>query len=552
MTVLVHLLHVLLVGLAWWIFKVIQVVHSTRGQPGFVALFQPYSEFGQVFFPMHWRFNLGISLIWKLKTDIYRKYNSNVIVVPSLFPPVVTVLVADAQAINQTNSDHQTFVKDPMSNGSVATLFGPSILTSEGAEWRRHRKVVVSAFSERNTSALWDATVDLVEKWIEDTQARAGEGKEILVKNSEEVWACLALLIMGRAGFGIDFGWPFGSMEEEKSADSSDVPHDKFYVAASSILNNWIPLAFLPKIFLRPFPLTNYIKRAAAGQEVFEKELRQVVAKRVEEVKFVGKNGSEDKHDILTLLCRANVLEDSKSKLSDEELFSDAFVFLIAGHETTAGSLAALFALLAIHPSYQDAIFKEVTAHLEESGSQFTYSSSYRSLPVTLAVVQETLRLAGPAQGLLRRTTVPTELPSRVVGQDGTTAEGNYVKVPSGAFVRQHVQGVHYSDVWEDPESFKPERFLAKGKMGEQMKAFLPFNSGSRGCPGRQFALVESVALVASILLKYKIEIPAHEQEEWALRDGESENIRRDRVLKPLNFFTLAPQDVDLVCVPRE
>jgi hypothetical protein len=180
---------------------------------------------------------------------------------------------------------------------------------------------------------------------------------------------------MGRAGFGIDFGWPFGSMEEEKSADSSDVPHDKFYVAASSILNNWIPLAFLPKIFLRPFPLTNYIKRAAAGQEVFEKELRQVVAKRVEEVKFVGKNGSEDKHDILTLLCRANVLEDSKSKLSDEELcesirhqlgptvllsilplrltrdhpvvVSDAFVFLIAGHGSSLPFFASTELILS-------------------------------------------------------------------------------------------------------------------------------------------------------------------------------------------------------------
>lgn len=43
---------------------------------------------------------------------------------------------------------------------------------------------------------------------------------------------------------------------------------------------------------------------------------------------------------------------------------------------------------------------------------------------------------------------------------------------------------------------------------------------------------VESVALVASIMLKYKVEIPIHEQAEWALKDGESENDRRNRVLK--------------------
>ncbi|GAA5961891.1 hypothetical protein JCM3765_006426 [Sporobolomyces pararoseus] len=522
---------ILLVG--WWLFKVIQVLHSTRGQPGFVALIRPYSEYGQVFFPLHWRLNLGIGKVWSLHTDLYRKYNSNILVVPSLFPPVVTILVADAQAINQVNNDHQHFTKDSISNGSIAKLFGPSVLTLEGSEWRRHRKVVASAFSERNTSALWDATVELTEKWMEDLQTRAGEGESISVKNTEEIWACLALLIMGRAGFGIDFGWPsaLSSCDDDDKANSSQA---SFYKAASSILNNWIPLAFVPKICLRPIPLNASFKRAVENKEVFERELRQVVAKRVEEVKVLGKGEGNDKCDILTLLCRANVLEGAKSKLSDEELFSDAFVFLIAGHETTAGTIAAIFAFLAIYPSYQDAIFKEVSAHLE-SGSNFTYSSSYRSLPMTLAVVQETLRLAGPAQALLRKSTAATVLPSKTVAQDGTLAEGNFVNVPAGAHVREHVQGVHYTNVWEDPTGFKPERFLVdKEKLAEQMKAF------------------ESVALVASVLLKYKIEIPVHEKEEWALKDGESENDRRDRVLKPLNFFALAPQSIDLVFVPRD
>lgn len=69
------------------------------------------------------------------------------------------------------------------------------MLTLEGHEWRRHRKIVVSAFSERNTSALWDTTVDLVERWTEELEARTGSSGRVLVKNTEQVWACLALLV---------------------------------------------------------------------------------------------------------------------------------------------------------------------------------------------------------------------------------------------------------------------------------------------------------------------------------------------------------------------
>jgi cytochrome P450 len=90
---------------------------------------------------------------------------------------------------------------------------------------------------------------------------------------------------------------------------------------------------------------------------------------------------------------------------------------------------------------------------------------------MTLAVVYETLRLAGPAQALLRKTTAPTLVPSKTVAQDGTLAEGDLISIPQGAHVREHVQGVHYTNAWEDPLTFKPERFLEKEKLSEQMKA---------------------------------------------------------------------------------
>ena len=69
---------------------------TPSGQPGYIAIIQPFHEYGYAFFPVS-RFNLQVNYMWKTKTDLYRKYNSNVLVIPSLFPPVVTILIADAQ-----------------------------------------------------------------------------------------------------------------------------------------------------------------------------------------------------------------------------------------------------------------------------------------------------------------------------------------------------------------------------------------------------------------------------------------------------------------------
>lgn len=122
---------------------------------------------------------------------------------------------------------------------------------------------------------------------------------------------------MGKAGFGLDLGWPSSLTSP---IDSTTSGTNAFYAAAARILKDWVPLTILPSIFLRPYPLTSYLKRVADVRDTFDKEINKLVKKRIEEVKEEAAAGDEKKRDILTLLCRANVLEDAKAKLSDEEL----------------------------------------------------------------------------------------------------------------------------------------------------------------------------------------------------------------------------------------
>ncbi|GAA5931442.1 hypothetical protein JCM1841_001669 [Sporobolomyces salmonicolor] len=488
-------------------------------------------------FPAHWRFNVQSASDWAAKADLYRKFNSTVLVVPSLFPPTVTVLVGEGRAMNVVNKDRHTFVKPKGIIASVASLYGPNLLTTEGVHWRRHRKVSAPSFSEKNTAQVWEMTMKLVAEWQDKLDKEQGKGGTTVVDNSEDLWAVLTLLVMGRAGFGIDFAWP--STSSPKRADEAL----SFYQASKIVLRDWRPMSILPRlVFKLPNPK---LQRIQHGYDLFGDELKRMVQERVEEVK---KGVNRD--DLLTALVKANLKEEGKDKLTDEELLSDAYIFLIAGHETTANSLSTIFLLLALYTSHQDALHDEA---LSVFGSrpifELRYSETYHALPITLATVQEGLRLAGPVPSVIKQAALETWLPARTVPKEGEKSEETKVFVPAGSLIRENVSGIHYSDeAWPDPYDFNPKRFLEKDWNRD---SFYPFSSGMRGCIGRPFAMAELVAVVSAMLLKYRIEVPEHRKAEWLLREGETERERRERIMNPAWALTLGPQGIDLAFVPR-
>ncbi|GAA5941899.1 hypothetical protein JCM1841_001049 [Sporobolomyces salmonicolor] len=560
MSVLAALACALLAALVPYFVKLARVLFASRGQPGYIALFCPFSNLNAMLFPAHWRFNMQRSSAWAVKADLYRKFNSTVLVVTSLFPPEITVFVGEGPVMNLVNKDRHTFVKPPEANAPVLSIYGHNLLTSEGAEWRHHRKVSAPSFSEKNTAQVWETTMRLVGEWQEKVDEEQGEDGKTIINKSEDVWAVLTLLIMGKAGFGIDFPWP--STISLTQADE----HLSFYQASKIVLRDWRPMSILPHL---TFKLPNSkLQRIQRGYDIFGDELRKMVQERVEEVK---KGVNRD--DLLTALVKANLKEEGKDKLTDEELLSDAYIFLIAGHETTANSLSIIFLLLALYPSHQDPLHDEARSVFGSRPIvESSYPETYRALPITLATVQEGLRLAGPVSSVVKQAAVDTWLPAKTVPTEGEKSEEIKVFVPVGSLVRENISGIHYGDdAWPDPYNFNPKRFLEKEWNRE---SFYPFSNGLRGCIGP-----ELVAVVSAILLKYQIEVPEHKKVEWQRREGETERERRERIMnvrflspsllaiptfvlmfahtassllsQPAWALTLGPQGIDLAFVPR-
>jgi cytochrome P450 len=162
----------------------------------------------------------------------------------------------------------------------------------------------------------------------------------------------------------------------------------------------------------------------------------------------------EQHDDVLSLLLQAR--HEDGSAMSDKELRDELITLLVAGHETTANSLAWALERLVRHPS--------ALARLRVGDEGYTD-----------AVVKETMRLRPTIAIVLRTLKEPMEIGGRLL--------------PAGVTVAPCIYLMHRrADIYPDPLAFRPERFL-EGQGGTY--TWIPFGGGVRRCLGASFAQLE-------------------------------------------------------------
>ncbi|KAF8474413.1 614/534 cytochrome P450 [Russula ochroleuca] len=237
-----------------------------------------------------------------------------------------------------------------------------------------------------------------------------------------------------------------------------------------------------------------YCSKHARKIDLTSTELKQYMLEMVDARRNLDK--VEQRYDLFSGLLDAVQDEPGgEGALSDEELMGNMFIFLIAGHETTAHTLCFSLALLALYPDEQERLYQQIkgvmtSLNAYEDMSRFTQS---------LAVFYETLRLFPPVAIIPKVSTQDTTL--TVSNADGGKST---FPVPSGTEIDFHVPGLHHNPrYWKEPHRFMPERFL-----GDWPKdAFLPFSQGARACLGRRFFETEAIAVVTMLVSRYKIEV---------------------------------------------
>ena len=187
--------------------------------------------------------------------------------------------------------------------------------------------------------------------------------------------------------------------------------------------------------------------------------------------------------DLLDLLLDAHDPETDRS-MTREELRDNLLTFIVAGHETTALTLAWALYLCAFDPAVQDRAAAEAQAVL---GDRAATADDLDHLPYITRVVNETLRLY-PAAAFLSRT---AQVHDRLCGRE--VLPRDTVMLPIYALHRHRL-------LWDNPDSFDPDRFLTP----PDRYAFLPFGAGPRICIGASFAMQEAVIILATLLAKLR------------------------------------------------
>jgi cytochrome P450 len=389
------------------------------------------------------------------------------------------------------------------------TFYGQNVSSTNGEEWRRHRKITALMSNEATMGFVWDESIERVTK---DLSFLSEEGRTVTLKVIREGFNLLAMHVLATVGFG----------QADTALNTLEPGHTRTLMDSLGFIANHVFLTILFAGLKAPDVL---LPAKVKELKVCVREFRMYMEETVLKQLRVGKSS---KPSLLSALVGANEAAKSEkavtahgrpSYLSDSELYGNIYVFNIAGYETTAGTMSFALPYLALHQSSQDWVVEEIDRYFTTAETK-DYREIYPKLVRCMAFMYETLRLAGPAPQMVRTPSNPTEL---TIADPVEKSSGPIsITLEPGMLITGHFYGLHLSPRWgTDVHLFNPKRFIAVNPNTgeEELKipegvGFMPWALGPRVCPGKKFSLVEFVAVIAAVLSEYRVEADVTDGEE--------------------------------------
>jgi cytochrome P450 len=388
----------------------------------------------------------------------------------------------------------RSFEKSPGLRVLLHDLAGRGLFTSEGELWRRQRRLMAPIF----TPAALGGYAELMRAAAARAADRMRDGQKLdLAQETTRI----AMTVVGQALFGAD------------TFDEADALGDSLTTALGWVNAHLASPGLVAHVLLRDTMrdlasltrgrLNDWLLRASDATErpllvpgSRDRALREAVAlldRRIQEMIDERRRGGRGRADLLTRLLDARDA-DEEGGMTDAQVRDEVVTLFVAGHETTATSLAWSFYLLARHPEVLERVIREADAFGEGRGDRAPERFDPAQLELTTRVFREALRLYPPVMLLPRRTLEEVEIA-------GTTLPPRTI-----VFVSAYAQ--HYRpDVYPEPERFDPDRFLPEHEARRPKGSYLPFSAGPRFCIGMHFAMMEGPIVLATLLRRFRFEI---------------------------------------------
>ena len=322
----------------------------------------------------------------------------------------------------------------------IEMLLGSGLIVSNGDTWRRARTMIQPSFSRQNIHKL-------IMQMIKCTKSRAIKWKRAATSKSTlnitQEMGTFALELILLSIFGDDY-------EDMIVKDGSN------------------PFSFLSEDSVRD--LTVVMKMRKLRTFILE-----IITRR-------RQSKANNQYDFLSMYVEAK--DKNGRTFSDKELIDEIVTLIIAGYETSAGTLNWVWYLISQHPSVETLLLLESEKIIPKIDS--INFESINQMKYTQWVIEETLRLYPPVWLFSRKSLKEDTLTEYDIPPDTDIYFSPYILHRTEKF-------------WINPNNFDPSRFANDDK--ELKKSYYPFSLGPRRCLGEYFSFLE-MKIHLGILIK--------------------------------------------------
>jgi len=352
------------------------------------------------------------------------------------------------------------YPKSKATKNILRPAIGDSLFIAEGSHWRWQRRAAAPVFTHRNIANLAPVMAQAAERAADRIAEQSPHAVDMMNEMVQTTFDVISEVTFSGDG-------SFDSSKVHQAIDDYIAEAGKISLLDMLGVPDWVP---------RP-------GRMMSGNAVGD--MKQVADTAIEARKA---RGAKDTPDLLDLLL-AGVDPETKKTMNTAELRDNLLTFIVAGHETTALTLAWALYLCAFDQDVQTKARAEIADICDDApitGDQAMQLTFVRQ------IIDETLRLYPPA-GIISRTAQANDvLCAREI------RPGDTVMIPIYTLQRNRL-------LWDDPDAFKPERFADRKAIDRY--TYLPFGDGPRICIGASFAIQEAVIVLATLLKRFRFEL---------------------------------------------
>ncbi|KAI9363256.1 cytochrome P450 [Pilaira anomala] len=375
-------------------------------------------------------------------------------------PAIAEIFCKESEYFTKKITNTLKEIKDFAGNGLFTS-------DSDDDEWKLAHKILMPAFSPRAIKAYQPEMGIIAQETIKIFSEYTPEDKVEILD-----WCTnMTFETIGRIGFG----YTFDLMHRDK-------PPHPFIVAMGYGLSNSV-VRFSRPAFMRHLPIASN-RKWERGNDLMRSLVDQVIVERKN-----SEFAKDSEKDLLGFMLNAR--DEHNLGLSDENIRDQVITFLIAGHDTTANTLAWVLYELSRNPDVQTKLLQEI-ANAGISSDKLPTVEQISSLKYFSRVLKETLRMHSPLRGIGKYCKKECILP------------GGY-RIKAGVAAVASTLNIHMNpEVYKNPTKFDPDRWTPEEEQKRSLYAWLPFSTGPRACIGMAFALQELKTALGMFLHRFE------------------------------------------------